>query len=105
MGFKRITACMMAGLLAIMVSACTTTGNNFNSTAVTRFVVGETTVSQARDLLQADPFIVYPQSDGTSLVRWAYMASLSTDALYFNRELWVLFGPDGRFVRVVKNSL
>lgn len=27
-----------------------------------------------------------------------------TDAIYFNQELWLAFGPDGRFQRIVKSE-
>ena len=104
MAFARLGRSTVACMLAAVLSACASSGNNFSSSGVSQLVAGETTFDQARNLLHGDPVIVYPQSDGTSMARWAYKTTVSTDAIYFNRELWLLFGPDGRFMRVLKSE-
>jgi hypothetical protein len=97
--FTRVLA---AGFL-VLVAACSTTGNSFDSSGLAMLVPGQTTLAQASQLLQGDPVNVYRQLDGSATARWAQKATLATDAIYFNRELWLAFGPDGRYQRVVKS--
>ncbi|TAM90132.1 MAG: hypothetical protein EPN41_02190 [Candidimonas sp.] len=94
-----------AGLAAgacLAVAACSTTGQRFNSLALSRIVPGQTTLDQASAILGSEPTQTYAQGGGVTLARWAYKATLVTDAVYARQELWLLFGPDGRFDRVVK---
>lgn len=93
----------LAGGLLVLVAGCATTGNSFDSSGLSMLVPGETTLEQASVLLKSDPVNVYRQLDGTATARWAHKASLVTDAVYFNREVWLAFGPDGRYQRVVKS--
>lgn len=97
--FRKIAVFALFGLLA----ACATTGSTFDSSALPMLVPGETTLDQASALLKADPVNVYRQLDGSATARWAHKASLVTDAIYFNQELWLAFGPDGRYQRIVKS--
>ena len=90
-------------VLFALLSACATTGSTFDSSALPMLVPGETTLDQASALLKADPVNVYRQLDGSATARWAHKASLLTDAIYFNQELWLAFGPDGRYQRIVKS--
>lgn len=92
---------MLACLLGL--AACTTTGRNFDASALNLLVPGQTTLEQASVLLGADPVNTYRQLDGSATARWAHKATLATDAIYFNRELWLAFGPDGRYQRVVES--
>lgn len=84
------------------LSACSTTGDSFRSTALSSLVPGRTTLAQATDLLGAAPVDTYAHGDGSVLARWAYKVSVVTDAIYARQELWLEFGPDGRFERVVR---
>src|SRR3546814_10063156 len=34
---------------------------------------------------------------------WSHKLTLATDAVYFNQELWLAFGPDGSFRNIVKS--
>ena len=90
-------ACVLA------LAACTTTGRSFDASALTLLVPGQTTLEQASALLGADPVDTYRRLDGSATARWAHKATLATDAIYFNRELWLAFGPDGRYQRVVES--
>ena len=89
-------------LVALVTVACTSTGNSFNTQARNQLVVGETTLQQAVDILGADPVNTYRQLDGSATSIWSSKSSVMTDAIYLNQELWLAFGPDGRFVRVLK---
>ncbi len=97
-GFKALA---WAGLLSLM-AACTSTGNSFNTTALHQLVPGQTTLDEAIVVLGADPVNTYRQLDGSATSIWSHKNSMVTDAVYFNQELWLAFGPDGRFQRVVK---
>lgn len=85
------------------LSACNTTGNSFDTSALRFIVPGQTTLAEATTLLGASPVNTYQQQDGSLMARWAHNASLMTDAIYFNQELWLDFGPDGRFTRINKS--
>ncbi|NYT65047.1 hypothetical protein H0A58_03585 [Alcaligenaceae bacterium] len=85
-----------------LVAACTSTGNSFNASGLSQFVQGQTTLDEAVVLLGADPVNTYRQLDGSATSIWSHKNSVMTDAIYINQELWLAFGPDGRFQRVVK---
>ncbi|NYT61963.1 hypothetical protein H0A66_06455 [Alcaligenaceae bacterium] len=89
--------------LSLGLAACSTTGNSFDSSALRFIVVGQTTLEQASGLLQADPSDIYRRLDGSAMARWSHKNSLLTDAIYLNQELWLDFGPDGYFQKVVKS--
>jgi len=91
----------VAGAALALLTACSTTGQSFNATALPQIVVGRTTFQQAQTLLGAAPVDIYRQADGSMTARWAVKASMVTDALYVRQELLLRFGPDGRFERVV----
>lgn len=84
------------------LSACSTTGRSFDSSAIRLIVPGQTTLEQANALLGSESVDTYRQLNGAVTARWAHKASLVTDAVYFQQELWLAFGPDGRFERVVR---
>lgn len=94
------------GLFALVLglAACSTTGRSFDASALPLLVPGQTSLAEASVLLQADPWNVYRTLDGSATAIWAHKATLATDAVYFNRELWLAFGADGRFQRVVKSE-
>ena len=92
-----IAACMVA------LSACTTTGNSFDSSSLRFIVPGQTTLAEASSLLKSSPTDIYRQHDGSALARWSHKTSVMTDAIYFNQELWLAFGSDGRFQRIEKS--
>lgn len=87
----------------LSLSACNTTGNSFDTSALRFIVPGQTTLAEATTLLGASPVNTYQQQDGSLMARWAHNTSLMTDAVYFNQELWLDFGPDGRFTRINKS--
>lgn len=92
----------MAGCCMAALAACGTTGHSFDSSAIELIVPGQTTLDEASVLLGSEPVDIYRQANGAATARWAEKASLVTDAIYFQQELWLAFGPDGRFVRIVK---
>lgn len=93
---------VMVGAIALV--GCSTTGNQFDTTDLRFLVPGETTLPEAVALLQSEPVNVYRQSDGSAMARWAHTATLATDAVYFNQELWLTFDAYGRFDRIVKSN-
>jgi len=93
---------LLAG--ATVLAGCGTSGNRFDTADLRFLVPGETTLAEATQLLQGDPVNVYRQLDGSATARWAHTATLATDAVYFNQELWLAFDSYGRFVRIVKSN-
>ena len=91
-------------LAAVTVAGCSTTGNRFDTADLRFLVPGETTLQEATLLLQGEPVNVYRQANGAAIARWAHTATLATDAVYFNQELWLSFDPYGRFERIIKSN-
>lgn len=102
-GHRRVLHFIGVAALTLGLAACSTTGNSFDSSALRLMVVGETTLEQASSLLQAEPTDIYRQANGSALARWSHKSSLLTDAIYMNQELWLNFGSDGYFQKVVKS--
>ncbi|MBP6020021.1 MAG: hypothetical protein KA735_11055 [Burkholderiaceae bacterium] len=59
-------------------------------------------MDEAIAVLGADPVNTYRQLDGSATSIWSHKNSMLTDAIYLNQELWLAFGSDGRFQRVLK---
>jgi len=89
---------MALALVFAGLSACSTTGASFRLSGLDRITEGQTTLDQASEDLGAQPVDRWQQGD-TVLARWAYQGTVATDAVYFRQEVWLRFGPDGRFVR------
>ncbi len=102
MSWRKLQVLVVTSVVSLMVAGCTSTGNAFNTMAVHQLVPGETTMADAVRILGADPVNTYRQYDGSATSIWARKNSMLTDAIYLNQELWLAFGPDGRFQRVVK---
>lgn len=100
--FPRSGRALFALCFVMALSGCSTTGRSFDSSAIGLMVPGQTTLDQANALLGSESVDTYRQLNGAVTARWAHKASLLTDAVYFQQELWLAFGPDGRFERVVK---
>lgn len=100
--FRLCRALLIGG--AIALAGCSTTGNQFDTTDLRFLVPGQTTLAEATALLQGEPVNVYRQLDGSATARWAHTATLATDAVYFNQELWLAFDPYGRFLHIVKSN-
>lgn len=88
---------------AMALAGCSTTGSSFDTSALRFIVPGQTTLDEASSLLNSDPTDVYRQLDGSALARWSHKTSVVTDAIYLNQELWLAFGPDGRFQKIQKS--
>lgn len=102
--FRRSFPALLLALASLLgLGACSTTGNNFDSAAMPLLVPGQTTMTEASMLLHAEPVNVYRQQDGSALAIWSHKLTLATDAVYFNQELWLAFGPDGRFQHIAKS--
>lgn len=106
MFFPREFRVLRAVVLACVatLAACTTTGNRFDTADLRFLVPGETTLSEATQLLQGEPVNVYRRLDGSAIARWSVTDTLATDAVYFNQELWLAFDSAGRFERIVKSN-
>lgn len=100
--FRLFRVLLAGGTLTL--AGCSTTGNQFDTTDLRFLEPGYTTLQEATALLQGEPANVYRQADGSAIARWAYTASLATDAVYFNRELWLAFDSAGTFQRIVKST-
>lgn len=100
----RFPACVLALVLCLGLAACSTSGQSFHAMDLGQIKPGQTTLEQASRILGAEPVNVYSRLDGSALAVWAHKASLLTDAIYFRRELWLTFGPDGKFIRVVNST-
>ncbi len=94
----------VAAACSLGLAACSTTGNDFDSSALRLIVPGQTSLAEASSLLKADPVNVYRQQDGSGTAIWSHKTSMLTDAIYLNQELWLAFGPDDRFLRVIKTK-
>jgi hypothetical protein len=93
----------LAGSL-VLLSGCSTAGRPFNEMALSEFVPGQTTYSQAVRLFEAEPVNTYSQLNGGMLAQWEYKVTVLTDAAYFRRNLVLRFSPDGRFETVVDSN-
>lgn len=98
--FRLLAALSVVGAIA----GCSTTGNRFDTTDLRLLEPGYTTLEEAVALLQGEPVNVYRRHDGSATARWAHTATLATDAIYFNQELWLAFDPYGHFERIVKSN-
>ena len=101
-GFRRLRRVALA-VSVVLLSACASTGESFNTAGVNPILTGRTTMEQASGYLGAAPVDVWRQGD-TTLARWAYKGTVATDAVYFRQEAWLRFGPDGTFQRM-ENSV
>lgn len=98
-GLKALAAAMLLAL-----AGCVATGHGFDSTALADLTPGQTTMAQAVYMLNAPPDRIYPQSDGTTLAFWRFHVTVLTDVVYGTQEAMLLFGPDGRFIRLVDGN-
>lgn len=95
---------MLLAALLLLLSACYSTGNNFSSVRLEKLQPGISTYYDAVELLEADPVNTYYRTDGAYMARWAHINSLLPDAIYIDRELWLDFDAQNRFVRIVKRQ-
>lgn len=102
-GWRQVRLAVMLAL-GLLVAACSTTGNQFDDSALRLLVPGQTTLEEASAYFKADPVNVYRNTDGSAIARWAHTASFVPDAVYFNREIWLAFDQYGRYQRVVKSN-
>jgi hypothetical protein len=89
---------VVLGVSLAVLAGCSTTGESFRASGLDHIVAGRTTMAQAIEDLGAQPVNTWQQGD-TLLARWAYKGTVATDAVYFRQEVWLRFGPDGRFLR------
>ncbi len=89
------------GLLGLL-AACYSTGNHFRVSGVNDLVVGQTTHTEAIDLLQAEPTNYYRQSNGSYLALWVFSKSVIPDGIYIERELLLEFDAAQRLVAIKK---
>jgi methyl-accepting chemotaxis protein-1 (serine sensor receptor) len=98
-GLKALAVAMLLAL-----AGCVATGHSFNSAALGDLTPGQTTMAQAVYMLNAPPDKIYPQSDGTTMALWRVHATWLVDTVYVTLEAMLLFGPDGRLVRLVDGT-
>lgn len=92
--------CLM--ILTVLLTACHSTGQSFNSYAIDRLQVGSSTFAEAVELLNSEPSHFYYRPDGGYLARWAHVHSLFPDGVYMNRELWLDFNDRGQLIAIRK---
>lgn len=95
---------LAAAAMLVAMAACTTSGSSFDTASMDLLIPGQTTLDEASALLKSDPTDIYRQQNGAATARWAHHSSLVTDAIYFNRELWLYFDETGVFRRIVKSN-
>ena len=98
-GLKALAAAML-----LVLAGCVATGHGFNSAALADMTPGQTTMAQAVYLLNAPPDRIYPQSDGTTMAFWRFHVTVFVDGVYGTQEAMLLFGPDGRLIRLVDGT-
>lgn len=89
------------GLMSLL-AACYSTGNHFRVSAVNDLVVGQTTQTEAIQLLQGEPVNYYRQGDGSYLALWVFSKSVLPDGIYIDRELLLEFDAMQRLVAIKK---
>lgn len=94
----------MASAALLVVTACTTTGNSFDSSKLADLSPGVTTYGDTARILTAAPVIVYRQSDGSMMARWEHKVTFLTDGFYSRKDVTLQFGPDGRLLRLVDST-
>lgn len=98
-GLKALAAAMLLAL-----AGCVATGHDFNSISLGDMTPGQTTMAQAVYLLAAPPDQIFPQSDGTTIAVWRVHVTMLTDSVYATQEARLLFGPDGRLMRLIDTT-
>ncbi|MGN6579827.1 MAG: hypothetical protein ACTHJ1_07545 [Bordetella sp.] len=98
-GLKALVVAML-----LVLAGCVATGHGFNSAALADMTPGQTTMAQAVYMLNAPPDRIYPQSDGTTLAFWRFHVTVFVDGVYATQEAMLLFGPDGRLIRLVDGT-
>jgi len=98
-GLKALAVAML-----LVLAGCVATGHGFNSAALADMTPGQTTMAQAVYMLNAPPDRIYPQSDGTTMAFWRFHVTVLVDRVYGTQEAMLLFGPDGRLIRLVDGT-
>lgn len=100
----RLARCRSAIALCVLaLTGCATVGSQFGASALSLLQPGVTTLDEASILMQSPPVDIYRGRDGAALARWAHSASLITDAVYLNRELWLRFDAGGHYTGVERS--
>lgn len=94
---------LVIAVVAAMLSACGTSGNNFSAGSLADFVPGETTLAQASALLGSYPEQTYATTEGAVTALWSFQAT-GLDHLLYRKSALVQFGPDGTFRRIVDTT-
>lgn len=95
---------VLAVAMLLVLAGCVATGHGFNSAALADLTPGQTTMAQAVYILNAPPDKIYPQSDGTTMAFWRFHVTVLVDRVYATQEAMLLFGPDGRFIRLIDGT-
>lgn len=90
-----LAACL--GLLA----ACTSVGPDFSMAEVDRMKPGVTSLGQAQQAL-GQPTTLTREADGSTRAGWARAETMGP--VTSSRAVMILFGPDGRMVRVISRG-
>lgn len=92
--FKFLTAFFVA----IVLTACATSGTKFNMADVDAMKPGQTTIADAKAVL-GPPANQVNKADGTMGLVWVYSHVNPTNAQ--SRSVGILFDKDGKMIRVV----
>jgi hypothetical protein len=87
-------------MMAFLVTGCASAGKRFNSSRVGELEPGVTTIEEAKHILEAEPVQVILNDSGRKLAIWRYITSSGLTANTSIQEVALVFGPDGKFLRV-----
>lgn len=90
----------MFSLFLLILSGCASSGRDFNESAITQLQPGITTLMDATTLLGSKPVQTVNRADGYSVSFWRYIQVNGLVATTHQKEVGLVFGPDGRYVRV-----
>ena len=89
-------------LSTFLLVGCATIGNEFDISAVSGFVPGETTYSEAVQMLGNNPIGSKQNEDGSMVYRWAWSHANLAGAGADRVDL--LFDSNGKFIRELSRS-
>lgn len=95
------TRASLAALGLSLLAACTSVGPDFSMGEVERMKPGQTTFSEAQRVL-GQPTTLAREADGSTRAGWARAETMGP--VTSSRAVMILFGPDGRMVRVLSRG-
>ncbi|WP_220814103.1 hypothetical protein [Pseudomonas paralcaligenes] len=88
--------------LVASLTACASSGRNFNSHNLVKLEPGRTSFDQARTLLGAPPVQTVLAPSGNSVSYWRFIRANGFSGNTSIREAGLVFTPDGTFLRILQ---